>query len=93
MKAKLFAHIPGSPTKGEDRIKITSRFGPDDVYVSRLVKASGRWGKKRWLIKRSTIREDHGLIQDPNESHGPHCAQRHHSAAECDCFKSVQSVE
>lgn len=31
--------------------------------------------------------------QDPSESHGPTWAQRVHTAAECDCFKSSQIAE
>ena len=58
MKEKLFAELPGSPTKGEDRIKITSRFSACQVYVSRLVKTSDRWGKRRWLIDESEIRTE-----------------------------------
>lgn len=53
----LFARCPGSPSKGMDRVKITSVFSPTQVYVARLVKSSGRFGKRRFLIDRSSIRE------------------------------------
>lgn len=58
MNAKHYAVIPGSPTKGVDRVKITSHFSRTQVYVSRLVKSSNRFGKRRYLIDRATIREE-----------------------------------
>ena len=59
---RLYAMIPGSPTKGEDRVKITSHWSATKVYVSRLVKSSGCWGKKRWLIDRASIRKEEIVI-------------------------------
>jgi len=53
-----YARIPGSPTKGEDRVKITSRFSPTQVYVARLVKSTGKFGKRRYLIDLADIREE-----------------------------------
>ena len=58
MKTRMWAELPGSPTKGEDRIKITSRWSACQVYVCRLVKTSNRWGKRRWLIDESEIRSE-----------------------------------
>ena len=56
---RLFARVAASPTKGEDRVKITSTAGYSGlVYVARLVKSSGRFGKRRYLIHRSRIREE-----------------------------------
>ena len=56
MKTKLFANLAGSPTKGEDQIRITSNFCGNQVYVARLVKSSNRFGKRRFLIDRESIR-------------------------------------
>lgn len=56
MALKAFAHIPNSPTKGIDRVRITSHFNQAEVYVARLVKSSGRWSTRRYLVDKSTIR-------------------------------------
>lgn len=56
MKTKFFAQVPGSPTKGEDQIKITSRWC-GKVYVSRLVKSTNRWSSRRYLIDEDAIRQ------------------------------------
>jgi hypothetical protein len=53
-----YARIPGSPTKGEDVVRITSHFTAQSVYVARLVKSSGRFGKRRYLIAKDSIREE-----------------------------------
>lgn len=68
---KRFASIPGSPTKGEDRVKITSAFGATQVYVARLVKSSGRFSSRRYLIDRASIREEREEIHRPAPEQKP----------------------
>lgn len=55
---RCYAEVPGSPCKGEERVQITSRLNQDHVYVSRLVKSTGRFGKRRYLIEESKIRRE-----------------------------------
>lgn len=57
-RVRLYANLPGSPTQGEDRVQITSRFSPSEVYVCRLVKSTGRFGKRRYLISDAAIRRE-----------------------------------
>jgi hypothetical protein len=58
MKSKFFAKVPGSPTKGEDQVKITSTASATRVFVARLVKSSNRWSSRRYLVDRADIREE-----------------------------------
>lgn len=55
MRIQLHAKLPASPSKGMDRVIITSRFCPGMVYVARMVKSTGVFGKRRYLINASRI--------------------------------------
>ena len=54
VKTELHAWLADSPSKGMDKVKITSRCA-SGFYVSRLVKNSGRYGKRRYLVDASRI--------------------------------------